>query len=373
MRVIVVGGGIGGLFCAMHLARREHDVTVLEKGEYWGGRLYTMPAGYEAGGARFHTGHRRLRRLLRSFRLGSIPIPGVPSMDWRQLQSLCVEPATDVTAPLPPSPALKAVQGYLGYEGEFQLSHAAEMQRVVCDDLTRLHYYLVDGGFSALVAKVQKRTEKYGGKTRLKADVTRVEEHGTGFRVHLGEKVLEADRVVLAVPPSVVAKLYPAAPDLDRLISTPLFRIYATWSTPWWTDQDKQVDPELGWIIPAGPNVLMAGYTDGDKARAWKELQDQEGDEALQALVMRRLQTLFPGRCTEPPQTVTYHYWPEGVHFFRPRSDTRTDAELVRQWTQTPVALVGEAFSTQHAWVEGALASACSALKTMSAFSTKAE
>ena len=364
MRVIVVGGGIGGLFCAMHLARRKHVVTVLEKGDYWGGRLFTMEAGYEAGGARFHASHRRLRRLLRSFRLGSLPIPGLPSMDWQQLQLLCVEPATDVTAPLPPSPALQAVQGYLGYDGEFELSHAAEMQHQVCQDLTRLHYYLVEGGFSALVAKVQERVVKYGGKTRLASAVTRVEEVGGTFRVHLDQEVLGADRVVLAVPPSVVQQVYPAVPDLrDLLVSTPLFRIYGTWKTPWWTPADRQVDAELGWIIPATSNVLMVSYTDGAKARAWKKLQDQEGDAALQAVIVARLQTLFP-QCTEP-QSFTYHYWPEGVHFFRPRQDRRTDAELVAKWTQGRVPLIGEAFSTQHAWVEGALASACSALQTM--------
>ena len=80
-RVLVAGGGVAGLYAAARLARRGCAVRLVEQADYLGGRLFTVrhPAGqwqYEAGGARFHDGHRRLRSLLRKLRLSAAPLPG---------------------------------------------------------------------------------------------------------------------------------------------------------------------------------------------------------------------------------------------------------------------------------------------------------
>lgn len=364
MRVIVVGGGIGGLVCALHLARHKHEVTVLEKGDYWGGRLFTMPAGYEAGGARFHEGHRHLQRLLRAFRLDSIPIPGLRQVDAAALHRLCTHTASrDTTLH---HPDLEMLKDQLGYKGEFDLTHGQEAQRLVCQDLTRSTYALVKGGFSVLIAKIQQRIEHYGGTMQLETSVTQVDGAPGDFRVTLADgNVRTADRVVLAVPPSVVRQVYPAAPDLDLLVSTPLLRIYGVWEQAWWTTEDKQVDEQLGWIIPAGPQALMLSYTDGELADRWHAKHQQHGQDAVQAELLERLRAVFPDRTIPEPQTCTFHYWPEGVHFFKPRTDPRTDKQLMQQWTQGPVPLVGEAYSLHHAWVEGALSTGCRAVRAV--------
>ncbi|MFM7617745.1 MAG: phytoene desaturase family protein [Actinomycetes bacterium] len=52
MRVVVIGAGLGGLSAACHLAGREHDVTVVERGPIPGGRAGVI----ERAGYRMDTG-----------------------------------------------------------------------------------------------------------------------------------------------------------------------------------------------------------------------------------------------------------------------------------------------------------------------------
>jgi len=51
-RVVVVGGGIGGLAVAARLARMRHDVTVVERSDSVGGKLGEL----QRDGFRFDTG-----------------------------------------------------------------------------------------------------------------------------------------------------------------------------------------------------------------------------------------------------------------------------------------------------------------------------
>lgn len=48
-RVIVAGGGIGGLCCGYELMRKGHDVTVLEASDRTGGHVYTVREGFDDG------------------------------------------------------------------------------------------------------------------------------------------------------------------------------------------------------------------------------------------------------------------------------------------------------------------------------------
>src|SRR3954454_21645248 len=48
-KVLIGGGGIGGLGCAYELMRRGHDVTVLEASDRTGGHVYTVTDGFDDG------------------------------------------------------------------------------------------------------------------------------------------------------------------------------------------------------------------------------------------------------------------------------------------------------------------------------------
>lgn len=79
-RVIVVGGGIGGLCCAFELMERGHDVTLLEASRRTGGHVKTirepLPDGlYADVGAEHFTnpGYDQYRKYVRKFDLPVLP------------------------------------------------------------------------------------------------------------------------------------------------------------------------------------------------------------------------------------------------------------------------------------------------------------
>src|SRR6478672_11324208 len=81
-RIIVAGGGIGGLSCAWELVRRGHDVTVLEASARTGGHVFTLRDGlddglYADGGAEHFTqpGYERYWEYVREFDLPHVYIP----------------------------------------------------------------------------------------------------------------------------------------------------------------------------------------------------------------------------------------------------------------------------------------------------------
>lgn len=88
MKAIVIGSGLGGLECALLLARKGYSVTVLEKGRQAGGCLQT----FTRGGCRFDTGFHYagglgpgepLHRVFDHFGLLDLP--------WKQVDPSCAE------------------------------------------------------------------------------------------------------------------------------------------------------------------------------------------------------------------------------------------------------------------------------------------
>ena len=74
--VVILGGGIAGLYSAYQLLRRSPHtkILIIEKNAYLGGRVYTytgsdMPIPLETGAARFSDNHTRVRRLIRELGL----------------------------------------------------------------------------------------------------------------------------------------------------------------------------------------------------------------------------------------------------------------------------------------------------------------
>ena len=65
--IVIVGGGISGLFLAYKLVDTDLNILVLEKEKEFGGRIHTILKNgyqYECGAARFSNKHNKLMTLI---------------------------------------------------------------------------------------------------------------------------------------------------------------------------------------------------------------------------------------------------------------------------------------------------------------------
>lgn len=138
-------------------------------------------------------------------------------------------------------------------------------------------------GGSQLVA--QRLAQTLGGRVRLSTPVRRIEQTSTGVTVTADGATVTAQRVVVAVPPPIAARidyapLLPAARDLltQRMGMGALMKVEAVYPTPFWraaglTGQFVTTTGPIKFGFdnspPDGSLGVLAGFVGGDEHRTW--------------------------------------------------------------------------------------------------------
>jgi monoamine oxidase len=119
-------------------------------------------------------------------------------------------------------------------------------------DAANTETHLIDGGSPALADRL---AEDLGNVVHLSSPVRRIEQTGTGVRVHSNHLTVEAARVIVAVPPFLASKIDydPALPDaqaqlLRRMLSGSIIRGITIYDEPFWREDGlsgMSVAPDL--------------------------------------------------------------------------------------------------------------------------------
>ncbi len=406
--VVIVGGGISGLYTALKCLHYGMRVTLLEKMDRLGGRVHSIyqdPYTLEAGAGRFHENHRLVRELIAYFGLHEarlhtrhtfqtdpsfheapsihkvldyVKTRQVPSEVLQQIPfiSLC---QTVLGRPL----AQKVVHAF-GYNAEFELMNSYDALRMFERDFAaNAKYYHCKEGLSALIEHMVWAITYLKGRVFTQTEVTDVKRTRDGFKISAKDgmgkpRVYFCSAVVCAIPKANLEELKFFSQDQRNLMNTvvpvSLHRIYGTFPVAngktWFSGIPRSTtQTKIRQFIPVDKKsgLAMVSYSDTSNADFWKRCADQ-GTNALKKQLLKQLHVTFPDVESIPePKWLNSYYWQAGVHMWKPGVDSQSIIPQVQQilGNNSAFYIVGEAYAKNQAWMEGALESVEAIFKSL--------
>ncbi len=438
-KVIVVGAGLAGLAAAYEMVKRGHDVTVLEAQTRPGGRVHTLREPFadglhaEAGAMTFSDQCKNLVRYVETFKLPALdftvqPLASVYHLRGKRMVVKRGEKPDwpyDLAAGEKGSTPIQLVQKYLGTTDKLGDPNdpAWRLETFKNLDAMTLADYLKQQGASAGAVDLLSDTVwwGYGWKTgsalhRLISDVilflladrvqtlqggndqlpkafaaalreriwygspvSKIQQEPGKVRVVLrqagGERTLEADRLICAVPLPVLRRIEitPELPArkreiLGQLEYIPVTRVYVQSRRRFWADQGEaggastdlpiRLVAEQPILRPAdaGPRGILECHPKGVDA----ERLDALGEDARLALAIENLDKVHPGFRANAEGGTSYSWgidpWAGGGYpRWKPGQLTAWQPELAR--AEGRLHFAGEHTSVLSRTMEGALES----------------
>jgi hypothetical protein len=429
--VLIVGGGIAGLYTAREILKRkpETQILLIEKYPVLGGRILSFKkqlgaqqmVGWEAGAGRLHYSQKRIHALLDEYDIKVVPLsastdylsdcdlPRRQNDNFSNLASailplLTVLPVAELqTQTL--ADVCRRVIGPAATTAFFnKFPYHTEVHRLRADmalDTFRsvmgmeVGFCTVRGGFAQIPLAIAADVRRAGGTIWLGASLERWSGSSSSSSSTNPLKATvrlsrpdNTNPIVTIRPKRMILALHAGAlhafpqtrswAPLRHLGVAKLLRIYAVFPKaklcdgtvgPWFAGMSNTVTPgPLRYIIPISEEAgtIMISYTDGDDtAPFWAAAQAADAPGAagaaatnrLTKLIMRNVRRLF-GSHIPDPTFLKAHPWTVGSTYWKPgRYNVDTVIKASRQ-LESSVFVIGESFSKEQAWIEGALESA---------------
>lgn len=163
------------------------------------------------------------------------------------------------------------------------------MDIMVSADTGGAQNFLFHGGVNQIARKM---AEELGDRLRLEEPVTHVEWNEDGATVHSSQGRYDAKRVIICVPPTLVAKLefspplpQPKAALHAKLAMGSAIKYWVVFDRPFWRDQgfngsvvrdDVPCSPCYDVSPPGQEKGIIAGFFDGDHALNHGDMSQEE-------------------------------------------------------------------------------------------------
>jgi len=400
--IIIVGGGIAGLYCALNLSK-QYKVVLFDERDYLGGRIITHKnPQYEIGAARFNTGHKLLRKLIKKYNMPTYKlnktldfldkkqkkiIPDIQKVlnkslydliqksnifSKSELQSMTFQ---EYCITLSDKKTTKKLIDYFGYSAEFDTMNAYDAIQTFTGDFNgRKNYYVLAEGLSKLCEKIEKDIRKNGGIIKKNTFVKNITHKGWYSLVKTANKQYITKRVIFAVKPHQLKNFTifkPYFKEINSVKSIPLIRIYAQYNPGkegvWFKGMNRTTtDSFLKHIIPINEHsgLIMISYADGHDCKKYFKNGKLMTDKQIEIKIQKELKTLFPTKIIPKPIYFKSHLWTEGVHLWK----KNTDSDMISKKILNPLENIyvgGEGFSLNQGWIEGALVTANKIIKLL--------
>lgn len=403
--IVIVGGGISGLFFAHKLCKTNLNILLIERSSRLGGRIHTIynksdNIQYECAAARFNENHTKLISLIHELNLESeiITLPKIYDKKVREYKSnyklnltyllntvknisknysrvylqnitfyqLIIEIFDNETA--------EYIKDAFGYDAEFIYLNADAALIMYSEDLfTNKEYYILKNGLSGIINKIESNLKKYHNVTILK---------NNSLKKICEDKIITNidtyyyKRLILAIPQYNLKQLeeFKNFNLLNSVKPINLLRIYATYPVnndgPWFKDIKRTTTNNfLRHIIPIDykKGLIMISYTDSLPAKILADAY-QNGKLYLEKIIHKEIKNIFD---IEPPpmKNLYFHNWDyeyAGVHMWKTGEDLINNYEkIIQPDPNKDIFICGEAYSKKQCWIEGALETSYDVIKRL--------
>jgi monoamine oxidase len=279
-----------------------------------------------------------------------------------------------------------------GYYSELVIMNAYDALHLIVSHLSPVHqYYVLKGGLSQIIAKLEMKILKYLHvrilKNRHVEKIRKITWKGEkSFEINCSNvtTTYSGTNCICALPKQVVEKIVffrPLAKLLSQIKCAPLCRIYTKYpiipkngdkpAHQWFHNLPKiTTNSALRMVIPYDESngLIMTSYSDNKFAKYWKNLYETKGIEGVDARLMPLLKKTTGVKQIPKPIKTEMFYWDCGVGYWGVGANSEKTSQLLVQpfGQDTNMYLCGEHYSAKNQqWVEGALDTSNAVLKKL--------
>ena len=386
--IIIVGGGISGLFTGYKLSDTGLNILIIESNSRLGGRIntiYKRGYNYESGAARFHRKHTKLLSLIDELGLKNkiyplsneinylIESPLKEKPDISVLFNKAIESQNDVKKNklinitfyqylilLFDFETAEYIKNAFGYDSEIIHLNAYAALKMFKDDLFGDNdYYTLDGGLSQIIKELEDRIEEKGN-VHIITESSLKEINKDSIILEGGEEYY-FENLVLTIPQMKLKEIeyFKGNKLLDSVKPIKLLRIYAQYPTDdlWFKDIKRTITNNyIRHIIPINydKGLIMISYTDDIYSKMW-ESYNKINKKLLIKTLHKEIIELF-GINPPDPKMVSTHYWTNGYHMWYVGSDIdKIYPSIIKPNEEDNIYIIGESYSKKQGWIEGSL------------------
>ena len=393
--IIIIGGGISGLYCAYKLSKTQLKILVLEKNDRLGGRINTESRSnlaFDSGARRFHKKHSKFTSLINELGLKDkiIELPDnvdyilrgkksnynyntTEKLDTEELLQNAIKnkgklrkgKLMNITfyqylMMLYDSECVQFIKDTFGYDSEImELSAYSAINMYKGDLFGENKYYTLNGGLSQIIDRLEEELKLMENVVLKKGiDISELHEKYiiTGDKDKFNYK-----HVILTIPANKLKHLsyFNDKLSFDSVKPVKLLRIYIQYPTTnlWFRNIKTTItDNYIRNIIPIDydKGLIMISYTDGIYSRML-ESYNQISKSLLVKILHKEIYHLF-GIEPPKPRMISTHFWENGIHLWKPGYDMDDEYnKMIKPNKSEEIYLCGESFSKKQGWIEGAL------------------
>lgn len=397
--IAIIGGGIGGMYCCKQLSKK-YKVILFDERNYLGGRVKThYNPQLEEGAGRFHSSHKILLQIIKKCDLTKIKIGG--PKDYISLNGKIIPNANDYfdkkmiqILKYASSLSKKELQKYtlkeflekiiskkdiqeliniFGYTSEFYVMNAYDSLQAFKNTFIGGNFFVLKEGLRQIITCLEQCSRENGAIIKKKSKIINIEKLENCFSLYTDNNIYYSQKIIFGTKAHNLLEfsiLKPIFKEIKSVTFTPLLRIYAKYPKQngevWFNNMNTiSTNSILRQIIPLNyeTGLIMISYTDGTDVKPFLTKYGKlRSESALKNIIKSELKKLFPNKKIPEPTFFHPYLWKQGCHYWKKNNNSTKISKFMINPLKN-IYICGESFSTNQAWMEGALETATEVIK----------